>query len=437
MRDRKFAILAWFLIFSVGVWAFIKTLHWPVIGEHSIRQADTLMTGVFYCYERAPFLEPRVSFRGNLEKGIAIRVFPLQSWLFSLWCQATGEWVEWWPKLIVLLLSVSGLWFIGRVHFVQPSWMLLTAFSTPFFWKYLLRPLPDSLSLFLFGLGVYVWNGCQEECGRNCRWCKFSMAISIFLFVVSYLVRPYIIFGFPLLLWTGKKTWIENIRINLGPLFLMFVAIGIAHMVWYKWYAVKISEISYYYIGFPPFLWFFKAEFSNWLMTWGKSFLETLFFNQGFFLVIVLFVFQGKNIRIDQKSVQLLLLSVIAYLTVLGLRSEHAIIHDYYFLGAWLLMMVAATQCIQRTPRPFQYLAMMSLVTLIHTQHSYHSLGVDIISLRSKVDSISEFKDRFCLLGFERSRDFYFMLRSGSFLECEPGQIVFDVKPYFVGGRDE
>jgi hypothetical protein len=157
MRDRKFAILAWFLIFSVGVWAFIKTLHWPVIGEHSIRQADTLMTGVFYCYERAPFLEPRVSFRGNLEKGIAIGEFPLQSWLFSLWCQATGEWVEWWPKLIVLLLSVSGLWFIGRVHFVQPSWMLLTAFSTPFFWKYLLRPLPDSLSLFLFGLGVYVW----------------------------------------------------------------------------------------------------------------------------------------------------------------------------------------------------------------------------------------------------------------------------------------
>lgn len=386
--------LPWVIVFIVTC-IFISNINTPLQGMHQVRQADTLMTSVLYCMEGAPFLEPRISFRGPLEKGIAIGEFPLFSYLVSMPCKVTGQWYEFIPKIFVYLLFLFGLIIWGQVFFKNEkekrNLFYLLSLSVAAVWTYLLIPIPDALVYFLFSVAAYLLK--RDSSTRLTS--LFLTLLSIVCFTLGFIIRPYFVFLLPFLYWRSR-----DIRYVLS-----LVPMVIAYIWWYKIVSQSNDLLFYYYTGMPSFSHMWDHWFPSLQTAWYFLLRDQLSF---FGIVFVVLAFSKHKI----ESLYLALVFMLMYF----LRGDHLNGHQYYFTGLSIIILFLASegaaQVASIVKRNLLIVGML-ISMIISEQHHWHKPPFDAYKIRNYVAENTKSSERICTRNLGLSLGFYYSLRTG------------------------
>lgn len=388
--ENKLSYLQIFiLLLFLGISLF--NIQYPIQGIQQHRQADTLMTGYLYCSEEAPFLEPRVSFRGNAEKGIAIGEFPIFSYLISLPCQVTGQWSDIFPKVlsqISLLLSLI-LW--SFIFFGRDLKKLLTfvslGYSIPMVVTFLSIPIPDSFALLMYTTGAYLIEKNRDRF-------YLSRTLGVALLSLGVLTRPYLVFLTPFLYFFSKK------RVYVYSL----VPCAVAYVYWYKFVVPTGELLNYYYVGMPPL----KEMLSSFFPTLLKG-IFPIIRDQFSIVGVVLIWFSYKNYR------QQLAYAISIVLACLFLRGEHILPHQYYLMAATIIFLFLMTTSLEKLSKTKSFYIQLSMLLLMISseQHHWRKPAVDHVRLKNFVDANTSSDARICTEDLSLSIGMYLAKRTG------------------------
>lgn len=384
--------LPYVLLGIIGL-IFLRNLDTPLMGMHSLRQADTMMTAVLYCQDEAPFMEPRISFRGGAEKGISIGEFPIFSYLMSFYCKFTGGWSDAFPKVLVYLCFALAIFLWIRVLFEAKEsrkFYVLLSLSLSAIVTQILIPIPDAFVFLLYAIAASLLSLKSHRSWVE-QGCSF---IAIGLLVLGFITRPYIVFLIPYLYWITKR---KAYLFSLVPCL-------VGYYFWYK-QVVPFGELTgYYYTGMP--------SVAQMIEKFPRAMLDGVYFiardQFGFFGIILFLYGLQRNI----------LLGLYVGGVLVGcyfLRGEHMGGHAYYFIGCTLIIVHLMTLGFSRIVRwqGFLILNLMILVLIVSDQHHWHKPDIDVQKIRTYVDGRTSLKDRICTRGFGISQGFYYALRSG------------------------
>lgn len=363
---------------------YFKNLNVPLAGAHKIRQADTLFTAYSYCEEGSSFFYPRTVFRQDTT-GIAIGEFPLTSYLFSAPCKALSFWAEWQPNLIVFLLFllnclVWGVFLKRQAPAKWPGWLaFLTLFSfSTHALSYFLIPLPDLTSVLFAGLAGLVY---QKSNRSN----YFFYALSVALFAVAFLIRPYNIVILAVLLPFDWSSFKRSFYLAL-PFCLVCV---LAYIFWFKIWSQQ-SEVARYTLNFK--MSDLLSQYNLILVATLKKVVTDIFNYIG---VVAFFFFLKKN-----KTDRLFLVNLFLAVLLMWLATTYAVIHHgYYLTGVWLLLIAFVVQNLQALPKKFKavFLSVWLLIGVTSVAHRFNVKKFEI-----EANEMAEIKSQFNLKPFEK-----------------------------------
>ncbi|WP_413578489.1 hypothetical protein ACLVWU_08120 [Bdellovibrio sp. HCB290] len=383
-----------YILLSIIALFFIRNLGNPLQGMHFVRQSDTLMTGVIYCYESAPFLEPRIAFRGALPKGVVRGEFPLFSYIVSLPCKATGVWSYVFPKILAYSCFLIALLFWVRMLFPdnkekQKIFATLSVAISAIV-TYMLIPIPDAMVFLFFSGSAALFRVKSER-----SWLKVLLNLMGFTLIsVGFAMRPYFIFLIPyLFLITKDRRFIYSLLPSAGIYFW-----------WYKTMVPTSDILNYYYTGMPTL----EHMFSDFLPSLASGVFP--FLRDQFEIFGLIFLFYGIR-----KNKIVAIYGLVVLLVMYFLRGSHLSAHQYYIVSATLIglhLMTEGAIQISKSKRAL-ILTLMILVLIASDQHHWHKPNVNFEAVRRDAEQNSRFENRICMKNFGLSAGFYYALRTG------------------------
>lgn len=336
-----------FVLLTLSV-LFFSNIRIPLLGSHPWRQADTLFTGYFFCYEDQNILRPRIGQRQDTT-GIAIGEFPLYSWLISVPCQLTGQWSEVTPKIIsfVFFILISLLFAVAANRRLKiPVWDAAILFlCSELAISFLTRTLPDGLALLLYAWAGVVWAGKPQAGALSAR-NLFALTLTI----VGFLIRPYLA---PL-----AFVFMPRGLLRYG---LAAFGFSIAYQRWFiEW--TQTSTFDYYYVRRMPLL---EA-----LSEFPKTIWPFLRQTAKDHLNFVMLPFFILGIR---KIVHLPLIWIGSFLLVAAVSASHFSAHAYYLFAPAVCALLLAAMGLPKKPAFRKgVLTLFAVIGIANTQHYFH-----------------------------------------------------------------
>lgn len=384
------------VLLVIAVFLSLLHINTPFLGVHQIRQSDTLMAGLLYFQEDAPFLEPRVGFRGSLEKGIAIGEFPIYSFLLGQMAKVIG-WHEATAKILVYLFLLFGAWFWACFFYQDRRQIfiyLFFCFAIPITFAFILIPIPDAMAVLLTGAGAYLHRR-QSRPSSNLFCSNLQAAIGSILFAIGIIVRPYYIFLGPLMFLNGRRYW---------SIWTGFLSI-LLYFWWYKMVAPSSEISSYYEIKLHPL--------SETLAEFPKAISEGLWllFRDHLSIFGIYFFYVGA--KADTRTFFVWLGS---FVCIFILRGTHPCNHQYYLFGTTLMAVYLISFGYSKitSTELKSWLILGMIINLIATdQHLWHDSQWDYNHIREVVAERTKVTDRICTEGFPMATGLYLARRTG------------------------
>lgn len=386
VKHKHFLLLVFFVIFG---FFSLRNQFMPLEGVHKIRQADTLFTGLSYCYEGGSFFEPRIVQRG-INMGISIGELPVFSYLISLPCKATGVWSEAFPKLFNFVFLILGIlvWHQALTLLLQRGVSLLL-FATFYFFStnaivHYQIPIPDHFALFLMGCCFYFeyllrknplptssWKQWLHSQTKLAVLIRITMQILVpCLFATAFLMRPYLI---PLIAFFILPLCLD-LKALFQTRFLASLFLSIAgYVLWYKWWAPNHTTLLYYNTILHTPLEVF-AQWRGILKGIYEQFLRSYLNFIGIFLLAA-YLFRKNLFKNERIADQLLLLALLSYLFVVLIKGDHGSRHGYYFSAFFIFLTMSLTLLTDLlVHEKFKNFIMYGFVVIgiANTQHYFH-----------------------------------------------------------------
>lgn len=319
-------------LFVLLLFAFLVRLYridTPLADWHSWRQADTAAVSRNFLKSGYDLLHPRfddisslVSGREN-PQGYRFVEFPFYNLIHAYLSQLFPfRPLEWWGRMISIVFSLGSTLIL---YFLTSKYLgKLTAFLAAFFFAllpfniyYSRVILPEPMMIFTSLSMIYFFSLWLEEGKLK----SLYYLLFIVFAAVSLLLKPFIVFLFPILFYLAWRKW-GLALFKKWPLYLALVAI-VPFILWRWW-------MSFYPEGIPHYPWLFnhegirfKGAFFRWIF--GERIGKLILGVWG----VALFVL-GAITRVEKKegwSFHWWLVGILIYFSVIAGGN---VIHDYY-----------------------------------------------------------------------------------------------------------
>jgi len=347
------------LFFLVLIGQMIYSSQFVIHGHHEHRQADSMAPGYYFCkdYPNSSFFKPKIGPRG-ISDGVAINEFPLYSTLLGYLCILKKGWIDWIPKWVSLFFSsLSALFFYLAFtkKFLLYENNKKDFFIFLFFYLYLPNnlvffsiPMPESTSLFFISLACFAWTHRENN--------YFFITTGIFLFSIGFLARPFYIIFLPIF---APNRWIS---------FLNLIICIFLFWLWYRWWNSMVTTVpGYFGIQSQSFGDIISHIPELRYVVFDRLIAHTAIV--GIFSFYLVFNSSRKKIIFYYLGCIVLMVS---------LKSTHLKDHAYYLLNASVLssfIIYAGFKLISKEIYKDLFVLLFGLVTIITTQHQFHSNG--------------------------------------------------------------
>lgn len=330
MRLKKHFLLV------ILVFAFIVRLYGftnPIADWHSWRQADTSAVSRHFVQNGYDILHPHFDDLSNIPSGMdnlqgyRFVEFPLYNLLQAGLYDIVGVLtLEEWGRLVTILFSVAGVYFLYRiVKFYSDE---KTALLSSFFYAFLPYSiyygrviLPDTamVSTALGGVFFFIlW--AQSKVKDTKKW--LYLGISLLFVTASLLLKPYaIFFALPMLIVAYKQFGFGVVK---QWVLYLFAIVAVIPLLWWRQYITAFPE------GIPANDWLFngngirfRPSFFRWMVYERTIKLISGYAGTLFLVVGGLSLLKNKNWLVFSSFI----LSSILYVTILATGNVQ---HDYY-----------------------------------------------------------------------------------------------------------
>ena len=321
---------------------------YPFSLPHSVRQIDTLAVTFRYWHrwtlENDFSLLPAVLNSGD-GRGIQAMEFPLlnvllaPNFFFGLEAGRVMARFSLLALVIALLFWAYSLWRDQKIMNVEVRagfpLLFLTSISSFYFYRYM----PDMLAFVL----TLVAMGVLLQQNRSKYFFGFILAS------LAMLIKPPVVVSFaPLLIMLRPKELSKQIGFSLGPAFIVTI-------LYYTLGAEYLRSLSNLDPYFATSLRNPIETLSEFMMAWREQLVFYVKDFSGRYLSFIFLAYWLKECWCHKKIMihPLFYLLLLQLLAVVLMGGKPTLIHDYYFIGTSLIMIIFAYRFLQLASKPW------------------------------------------------------------------------------------
>lgn len=297
----------------------------PILDWHSFRQADTASVTREFVKQGMSILEPRYHDLSNIQsgqdnlEGYRMVEFPLLNAGIALLLAALPLSLTVVSRVVSVLFSLGSIvvfyYFIARYYGKKTAVIgTLTMAVLPYWIYYSRTVLPEPAMLFFSLLALLSFSYWSQN-KSNIWYC-----VSLVAFATALLLKPYVIFLFPLYLAVAYSE--QKLTLLKNPFFYLYPILGLLPLIWWR------EWITQYPAGIPANQWLLNGDNIRlrpaWFRWLGYERLTKLFLG---YTGITFFIASFVPITRKQLIHYSWWLGLILYMVVFATGNVR---HDYY-----------------------------------------------------------------------------------------------------------